>query len=140
MKILGIDPGQQTGLAIYQGGKLTQLETVAPYQIANHIKSHWPDRVIFEDSRLTSPIFARGVSRLAMLKIARNVGMVDMVCHMIVDACDRMGIPAHGISPKDKGAKLDAEKFNRETHWTDKSNQHTRDAAMVAFRFRNLSK
>ena len=140
MKILGIDPGQQTGLAIYQNGELVNLVTVTPYEITDHIKNHNPDRVIFEDSRLTSPIFARGVSRLALLKIARNVGMVDMMCSMIVDACERLGIPAHGISPKDKGVKLDAEAFNKHTHWQDKSNQHTRDAAMVAYKFRNASK
>jgi len=140
MKILGIDPGQQTGLAIYQNGELVNLVTVTPYEITDHIKNHNPDRVIFEDSRLTSPIFARGVSRLALLKIARNVGMVDMMCSMIVDACERLGIPAHGISPKDKGVKLDAEAFNKHTHWKDKSNQHTRDAAMVAYKFRNASK
>jgi hypothetical protein len=44
-----------------------------------------------------------------------------------------MKISAHGISPKHKGRKLDAETFNKLTGWQKKSNQHERDAAMVFY-------
>jgi hypothetical protein len=44
-----------------------------------------------------------------------------------------MKINAHGISPKHKGRKLDAETFNKLTGWQKKSNQHERDAAMCVF-------
>ena len=46
-------------------------------------------------------------------------------------------IQAHGISPKGKGAKVNAERFEQVTGWTGASNEHTRDAAMVAYPYRN---
>ena len=137
MKILGIDPGQQTGIAIFEDGNLTRLETIEPVDLSDYIKTERPEYLVFEDSRLTSPVFCRGVKRLAMLKIARNVGQIDAWCSLIVAICDREKIPAKGISPKGKGMKLDAPAFQYLTGWTGKSNQHTRDAAMVAWPYRN---
>ena len=55
---------------------------------------------------------------------------------MIVAVCGQHGVPAHGISPKEKGAKLDAATFALMTGWQGKSNQHERDAAMVAWPYR----
>jgi hypothetical protein len=134
--ILGIDPGQKNGLAIYEDGKLTELRTVSPLQLAAAIKDIAPARVIFEDSRLTKAIFARGVSPAAMRKIARNVGEIDGLCGQITAICEDLGIPAHGISPKGKGRKLDSLEFRAVTGWKGESNQHTRDAAMLVFRYR----
>ena len=56
---------------------------------------------------------------------------------LIVEACAKHGIPAHGISPKGKGRKVDADRFHAITGWSARCNQHERDAAMVAWPFRN---
>ena len=40
------------------------------------------------------------------------------------------------VGPKHKGAKLDAEQFAKVTGWTGSSNQHERDADMVAWQYR----
>lgn len=50
--------------------------------------------------------------------------------------CAKLEIPAHGISPTRKGAKVDAERFAAITGWEGSSNEHTRDAAMVAWPYR----
>lgn len=139
MKILGIDPGQKTGLAIYIDGQLKELRTIGPTTLKDAIKDIAPQRVVFEDSRLQSATFGRGVSPAAMRKIARNVGMVDGICAQIVAICEVLGIPAHGISPKGKGKKRNADEFRALTDWRDTSNQHERDAAMVAFGYRRVS-
>jgi hypothetical protein len=78
-------------------------------------------------------------SRAAALKIARNVGQIDAWCSLITAICADLGIPAHGISPTAKGAKLDAEAFALVTRWTGRSNQHERDAAMVAWPYRRTA-
>ena len=123
--IVGIDPGASTGIAIYHGGKLASLHTVEPHQLESIIST--AGRVVYEDSRLIRP---------AALKMARNVGEIDAWCKLIVAICDRKGIPVHGISPKHKGAKLDAAQFKAATGWTERSNQHERDAAMCAWKYR----
>lgn len=134
--ILGIDPGANTGVAVFQGGRLVELQTIEPHQLIEVIETVEPDHVVFEDSRLISPTWARKTSAAARLKIARNVGEIDAWCRLIEATCKRLGVPAHGVSPKEKGAKLDAEQFEKLTGWTGRSNEHSRDAACVAWQLR----
>ncbi len=134
--ILGIDPGANTGVATYIGGRLVHLATIEPVDIASRIELSRPARVIFEDSRLLSHTWTQVKSRPAALKMARNVGEVDAWCKLIVAVCAQLDIPAHGISPKGKGAKVGAGDFERITGWAGASNEHTRDAAMVAWPYR----
>lgn len=134
--IIGIDPGAHTGMAVYTGGVLTMLDTIDPVLIADVLRERMPARVVFEDSRLQSKTWTTTASRAAALKMARNVGQVDAWCTLIVAICDILGVPAHGISPAGKGAKVDAVAFARITGWAGKSNEHNRDAAMVAWPYR----
>ena len=135
--ILGIDPGASTGVAVYINGMLNRLETIEPWQIPTLFDGFRADRVVFEDSRLQSHIWTTVASRPAALKMARNVGQIDSWCALIVAVCASLGVPAHGISPKSKGAKLDAKAFFRLTGWDGPSNCHCRDAAMVAWPYRS---
>ena len=137
MTILGIDPGANTGIAVFTGGKLETLHTISPHQIPEFLRESGAKRVIFEDSRLTSYVFTTVKSRPAALKMARNVGTVDAWCALIVLTCGDLGIACHGISPAGKGAKLDAKAFARMTGWLAASNSHSRDAAMVAWPYRS---
>jgi hypothetical protein len=136
MIILGIDPGQKTGLAIYRDGKLVSLETIAPVDIIDFIKNSCANRIIFEDSRLQSVVWSRGTNAAAASKIARNVGQIDAWCSLIVAACEKEQIMCLGVSPKGKGEKMNADRFEAFTGWTGSSNQHERDAAMVAWPYR----
>lgn len=140
MIIMGIDPGAHTGIAIYRAGQLDELRTIAPHEIADCIAGNQPGRVIFEDSRLTSYMFTQVKSRAAALKMARNVGEIDAWSRLIVAVCADLSIPCISVSPKGKGKKLDAKEFARLTGWLAKSNAHERDAAMVAWPYRNTSK
>lgn len=139
MTILGIDPGSQTGIAIFRAGKLDELLTIQPHVLIECIQAHKPSRVIFEDSRLTSFMFTQAKSRAAALKMARNVGEIDAWARLITAVCGDLNIAVHGISPKDKGPKLNAVQFAKVTGWLAPSNQHVRDAAMVAWAYRRAA-
>lgn len=115
--ILGIDPGAHTGVARIEDGQLVGLQTIAPHEIERTLREAAPDRVIFEDSRLQSHTWTRGKSIAATAKMARNVGQVDAWCSLITAVCGELGIPAHGISPAGKGAKVGAAEFERITGW-----------------------
>ena len=134
---IGIDPGQRTGIAICRDGALCELRTVSPEQIESVLVEVRPGLVVFEDSRKQSPVFSRGTNQRALLKIARNVGEVDQLCRQIEALCDRMRIACVGVSPLRKGAKLSAARFCAMTGWPGRSNQHERDAAMCAYKYRN---
>jgi predicted RNase H-like nuclease (RuvC/YqgF family) len=136
--IIGIDPGAKTGIAQYTDGKLLAMQTTDILGAITLIRLTLAKLVVLEDSTLTSHIFtAPGVPHRAALKVARNIGEVDAYCKIIKQVCGELEIPYRSISPKDKGKKIDAKDFDRITGWTSKSNQHERDAAMVAWRFRS---
>jgi len=136
--ILGMDPGASTGVAHFADGELVRLDTVGPLQIERTIREAMPGRVVFEDSRLQSHAWTAQAkaARGAALATARSLGQVDAWCRLITEVCAELGIPAHGISPAAKGPKRGAENFAIYTGWTARSNQHERDAAMVAWPFR----
>jgi hypothetical protein len=105
------------------------------------LRALMPGRVVFEDSRLEKRAWnARTKAAYgAALATARSLGQVDAWCSLITAICADLGIPAHGISPTAKGAKLDAAGFDRVTGWTARCNQHERDAAMVAWPYRRAA-
>lgn len=138
--ILGIDPGQNTGVATYVDGKLSELETIQPHQIERLIRGRTPARVVFEDSRLQSHIWTRSSNAAAAAKMARNVGQIDAWCSLITAVCADLNIPAHGVSPAAKGAKVAADAFERITGWAGRTNEHERDAAMVAWPYRRAAR
>jgi hypothetical protein len=138
--ILSIDPGTHTGVAIFEDGKLINLHTDTPYSVLERIAVGGWHKVIFEDSTLQSHVFtAPSVKGAAKLKIARNIGEVDGYCKLIKLACESVKTPWHAVSPKNKGAKLSAEQFNKLTGWDNPSNQHQRDAGMSGWAIRRAA-
>jgi len=139
--ILGIDPGANTGIAAFQDGALQWLRTIEPHAIEHLLRSAAPARVVFEDSRLEKRAWNAREKRNygAALATARSLGQVDAWCSLIEAVCAGLHIPAHGISPTAKGAKLDAGAFALVTKWAGRSNQHERDAAMVAWPYRKAA-
>lgn len=135
--IIGLDPGAHTGVAIYINGVLDKLSTVEPWEVIDVLRHSCADRVVFEDSRLQSHVWISGCNHASTIKMARNIGQVDAWCALIVAVCESLKIPAHGISPKGKGVKMKAEPFNKSTGWLGQSNAHERDAACVAWPYRN---
>lgn len=138
-RVLGIDPGQKSGIALYEKGALVSLETIGPLGLNATIWQACPDLLVYEDSRLQSYTWtARGKANTGVaLKTARSLGQIDAWCSLIVAACEGHGIPARGVSPKEKGAKIDHPHLQALTGWAGKSNQHERDAAMLAWPYRN---
>lgn len=138
MIVIGVDPGAKTGAALYKDGVLSELHTLDTLFFLGWLAEIQPGLVVIEDSTLTSYLFtAPGSSRAADMKIARNVGEIDAYCKQIKAVCWARGMAYRSISPKDKGKKIKAEEFNTITGWQGGSNQHERDAAMVAWRFRS---
>ena len=76
-------------------------------------------------------------SRASALKQARNLGSVDGICTLIEAICATRETELICISPKGKGKKLNKAEFEQKTGWLNSSNQHCRDAAVVAWRYRN---
>lgn len=137
--VIGIDPGQKTGLARFEDGNLKYLYTLTPQATLDMLASIPASAlVVLEDSTLQSKVFIphEHMSRAAALKVARNIGEIDGLCRIIKGMCEANDIRVLSISPKDKGRKQDATDFSALTGWGGRSNQHERDAALVAWRYR----
>ena len=155
--VIGIDPGQHCGVAVFVGGALQRLYTVAPHELLGRLRLRleeamrapvsdkkpraWPLLVVFEDSRLQSHVWtADGRSKGAgAMKIARNLGQVDGICAQLEAWCVDNNVPYCPVSPKGKGSKMDAAAFKHLTGCHRRLNQHERDAALLAWPYRNLT-
>ena len=140
--VIGIDPGVKNGIAIFVDGKLIKLDTFTVIGLINWLPKQCTENtvIVLEDSRETSFMFSgKHLGRSEALKIARNVGMVDQVCRLVEELCTIYPVKILiKASPIKKGAKVeDYRAFNAKTGWTKKSNQHNRDAGIVAFKYRN---
>lgn len=136
-QVVGIDPGQNTGTALYVNGNLTIMQTIEPIDIQTFILTSHADLFVFEDSRLQSAVWVPSKNKAVANNIARKIGQVDALCSLIEETCNRYEIKFMRVSPKAKGGKMNAEDFNKLTGYTARSNQHERDAAMVAWQLRN---
>ena len=136
-QVMGIDPGVNTGVAFYGNGKLLSVLTIQPIDIQDFIKRSSIDLIVFEDSRLQSAVWVPSKNKAVANNIARKIGQVDALCSLIEETCNRWEIKFMRVSPKAKGGKMKSEDFNALTGWTQRSNQHERDAAMVAWQLRN---
>jgi predicted RNase H-like nuclease (RuvC/YqgF family) len=138
--ILGVDPGTTTGMACFTDGKLTGLGDCTSVDLLRFLCETEIDHVILEDSRLQSHIWnAGGKDRPQAMRVARNVGSIDRICAQVEEICVSRDISLLMISPRAKGGKTPAEEFKAVTGWTGRTNEHQRDAAMIAWNYRNLA-
>lgn len=139
MMTIGIDPGNRCGFAVYERGRLVHLSDSSSVSLLRKI-STWIGiaTVVIEDSRLQSKVWnADGKNRGTSLSIARKVGSVDRICMQVEEICKENGLELLRVSPLDKGSKVKAEAFKAMTGWDQKTNEHQRDAAMVAWPYRH---
>lgn len=140
---IGIDPGGNTlGFAIWDREKreLSGLRQTTFWDAIGMItafyQEHQDDMAVhIEDPNKNKPVFHRpGESPREKLKRAQDVGRNKQTATYLLEYCKRQGIKAYGHRP---GAgsltKLNADEFNRITRYQGRSNQHSRDAAMLVF-------
>lgn len=132
MTWIGIDPGTVTGVAVWDGPRLTQLTSLPIHDALIMVRSMTGKvTVVFEDARLRRWYWT------ATAKQDRDrlmgAGSVRRDCAIWEDALTAWGIPWQNVAPKDNMTKLSAEAFRAITGWTGRTNEHMRDAAMLVY-------
>lgn len=128
--IVGIDPGVNTGYAVWDGEKLTHCESmdiVTALWTVKDLSDNFSIKVYFEDARQRHWFGSSGREKLL------GAGSVRRDSQIWETFCQKRGIPYCAVAPKDNMTKLNAKMFNLYTGWKGKSNEHGRDAAMLAF-------
>ena len=131
--VIGVDPGVNTGIAlrsivlnrfhaVQTMGAVEAMLTVQRLAIEGRIKL-----VVIEDARLRKWFGTKGREAL------QGAGSIKRECAIWIDWLNLNAIPHRIVSPQAKGAKLNAERFNKLTGWDQRTSEHARDAAMLVF-------
>ena len=130
MRVIGIDPGENTGIGICDDGVLVSLVTTNFWGAINIIAENRDAFFIVEKPK-TKHVWHKGAkARGAIERTAMNVGSVLEKASLMVDYLQRNGYRYKVSAPF---GKVGVETFRLITKWEGKSNQHTRDAGMMAF-------
>lgn len=132
--VIGIDPGTRTGIAWRVDSQQMQVATKSLYDamelITDLVKRYGVahTRVWIEDARQNSPVFDRGQSHAATLKIAQNVGSVKRDTGLLEEHCKRQGVTPLMVRPS--SSKWSARMMLAATGIA-RCSQHARDAAKL---------
>lgn len=134
MKLIGIDTGTHTGVAIYEtiSKRIERLETLPIHKamalvLATALENPNDTHVYFEDARLRKWFGRSGREQL------QGAGSVKRDCAIWEEYLKDYKISFTPIAPKNNITKLTAEYFAKVTGWTARTSEHARDAAMLVF-------
>jgi hypothetical protein len=139
--IIGIDPGNKTGIAIFENKQLAQVKTLSPYQTVLFIQenSQKIKKAVIEYSKGNSYIFQSAKTRSnssAFGAIGRRIGQVDGLCELYIECLETNKIPVNKISPLSKGHKYKSEEFKIYfPKFKGRTNEHERDAVKIVSKF-----
>ena len=147
--IVGLDPGEQTGVAAYDPteGRLKYCTSLGFWAMVRWFETELgPIKpldglapgpvviVVIEDARKL-PIYGRhGAVRGARRdKLARNVGRIDRDTGLWVEYLSRRGYQVLLARPSRAQQKWSTETFKKITRYQGRTNQHGRDAARLSW-------
>lgn len=140
MKVMiGIDVGKKTGFALSLGGKLSEVKSYGFWDAVTVVKSLFEGykqdnqidfKVYVEDPRLRTWF---GSDEKKVQAARMGVGSVKRDAELWEEFLQREQIPYELIAPKYNRTKLSHEQFIRLTGWTNRTNEHGRDAAMLIY-------
>lgn len=140
MICIGIDPGTHTGVAVWDSRerKFISLDTLSLHRALELVLSwchpHWEgDRlynekvqVVFEDARQRT-WYGKGDTNAKL----QGAGSVKRDCSIWEDFCKDYDIPYWAKPPVKGATKVSAEYFKMVSHYTGRTSEHSRDAAML---------
>jgi hypothetical protein len=142
---IGVDPGENNGVALYATGIQVQLFTMTFWELIlfiQKIKKMVTDgeKVLWvvENPMLNNFMYdarTRGQSQQAALKIARNVGMNHGDTKRILERIRMLGMEVQEVRPNNRDPKWSGDYFNRIIRTPMRCNQHERDAAKLISRY-----
>ena len=137
--LVGIDPGTHTGLAVWNGSTFTEVTSLPLHAALLRVRD-LRDRlgfkgncivVVFEDARLRK-WYGTSTARQDRARL-QGAGSVKRDCSIWEEALTDWGIPFVAVAPKNNYTKMTAEAFRQLTGWTERTNEHGRDAAMLVW-------
>ena len=147
--LVGLDPGEQTGVAAYdsKAGRLKYCTSLGFWAMVRRFESELGPidpvdglapglvvLVVIEDARKL-PVYGRHDDMRGRRrdKLARNVGRIDRDTQLWVEYLARRGYRVLLVEPSRGQEKWDAATFKKITRYQGRTNQHGRDAARLVW-------
>lgn len=133
---IGVDPGKETGFAVYdrKEKRLIEVVTLDFWGVVDRMEKEYPpDRVhklVIELPNGKSVWHKIAKARGAVERTGVNVGSVIREAELLIKRMKESGYNV--ITPHPLG-KVDKNQFKRITGWQGKTNPHARDAGMMCF-------
>jgi predicted nuclease with RNAse H fold len=146
MKI-GIDPDlTKSGVALVVNGKIEFLKSLGFGELIVYVvgldNQQGLVTVLLEDVDNKKPVFPKrhapsqsGSAAKVNMSIAEDLGKVKATARLIKELLEDNGVTVKLVKPLRgpiKAAKKNSAYFNKITGWTGRSNEDTRDAALIA--------
>lgn len=132
MLLVGIDPGVNTGLAIWDkpNGRFTRVETLLIHEALLILLEHKSEIIVCMEDARQRRWFGKSEKNNA-----QGVGSIKRDCGIIEDACKDWNIQFIPFAPAlQKGlTKWTAERFKKVTGWAGRTSVHARDAALIVY-------
>lgn len=133
---VGIDTGKHTGIAVWDGSQkqfltIEELPIHAALLRVLKLAEGNKVKVIFEDARQRT--WYDTYTPLKDRARLQGAGSIKRDCTIWEDALKDWGIEYYAVPPKDNMTKLTAETFRMITKWKGRTNEHSRDAAMLVY-------
>lgn len=135
IRLIGIDPGVNTGFAVLADGEFEALWTLSFWGAYHLVRGSWEplevDVVVVEIATISyvwQPS-AKRARQAKALRVAQDVGAVRREGELLAEGLrDRFT-----VITKPPCGKLNADRFAKLTGHDGRTNQHERDAAMLAW-------
>jgi hypothetical protein len=135
MIVAGIDPGKSSGLAVYTHGTLTDLITNDFWGVIGWIDLN-PHAVFVVELPNTKSVWHKDAkARGAIERTGVNVGSCLREAELIIKY---LGINGCQTIIEKPAGKVDSANFKDITGWNGRTNQHMRDACLLAHKYRNI--
>lgn len=133
----GIDPGRNTGLALWRDGEFAVIETDTIVQAMGRILAAFNQvqegiTIVFEDARQRKWL-PRESSESEYRGKLMGAGSVKRDCEIWEEFCKQYGLRYEAVPPRPRLTKWNAEAFARVTGWKGRTSEHARDAALLVF-------
>lgn len=136
---IGIDPGENTGVAIWDAGKqcFVSIFTTTAASAILHIWDNyvcWNNCtiIVFEDARKRQWI-PREKNLSEYRGRLMGAGSVKRDCTIWEEFCKDYNFNYLAVPPRRGETKWDADYFARVTGWTKRTSNHARDAALLVY-------
>ena len=142
--LIGIDPGENTGFAVYDTftGTFLQVQTLRLHQAMDEVKRWYyaclmaetpvPFAVVFEDARQRT-WFAPERNNAEYRGKLMGAGAAKRDARIWEEFLDAHNIPYQSIKPAAGRTKWNATYWAHITGWTGRTSEHARDAALLVF-------